>query len=143
MSNISTTMTITGQDRLGRILASRLTQGSGDLPHDITERLKAARMQALAKRKIVDLSIASVTGLNGNAGTLHMGDADSSLWTRLGSFLPLILLIVGLLAIGVLQENHRAHELAAVDAELLVDELPPAAYTDQGFMHYLNSVRRD
>lgn len=143
MSNTSNTMAINGQDRLGRQLARRLSEGSSDLPHDITQRLKAARMLALSKRKVVNLSMASGAGLNGSTGTLHMDDPDSSLWTRLGAFFPLIVLIVGLLVIGVVDDNYRAHELAAVDAELLVDELPPAAYTDQGFVHYLNSVRRD
>ncbi len=30
-----------------------MTQGTEDLPYDISERLRAARMQALAKRKVV------------------------------------------------------------------------------------------
>jgi hypothetical protein len=33
----------------------------------------------------------------------------------------------------------RASEIAAVDAELLTDELPPAAYTDPGFLQFLRS----
>ncbi|MFM2252087.1 MAG: hypothetical protein RJB68_424, partial [Pseudomonadota bacterium] len=40
------------EDRIGREVGSRLSQGCDDLPFDITERLKAARMQALAKRKV-------------------------------------------------------------------------------------------
>jgi hypothetical protein len=30
-----------------------------------------------------------------------------------------------------------------VDAELLADDLPPAAYTDPGFVHFLTTNRRD
>ena len=43
----------------------------------------------------------------------------------------------------MVQEQRRANEIAEVDVELLADDLPPAAYTDQGFVHYLNTNRRD
>jgi hypothetical protein len=131
------------QDRFGRSLVARLSDSTQGLPNDITERLKAARVQALAKRKVVKLQ--ATTGINSNGGgaTLHMGDSDNSLWTRLGSFIPLLALIVGLLAIAVVQEQRRANEIADVDVELLADDLPPAAYTDSGFVHFLNANRRD
>ena len=38
-------------DRMGSQLAQLLTQASDDLPHDLTERLRVARQQALAVRK--------------------------------------------------------------------------------------------
>ena len=100
-------------------------------------------MQALAKRKVVKLQTASGININGGAATLNMGGSDNSLWTRLGSFIPLVALVVGLLAIAVIQEQRRVDEIAEVDIELLADELPPAAYTDPGFLHYLNANRRD
>jgi hypothetical protein len=131
------------QDQFGRNLAARLSDSTQCLPNDISERLKAARMQALAKRKVVKLQAAAGVNSNGGAATLHMGDSDNSLWTRLGSFLPLLALIVGLLAIAVVQEQRRANEIADVDVELLADDLPPAAYTDSGFVHFLNANRRD
>ena len=40
-------------DLFARRVAARMTQGTEDLPYDISERLRAARMQALAKRKVV------------------------------------------------------------------------------------------
>ena len=40
-------------DRFARRVTARLTSGTDDLPYDISERLRAARMQALAKRKVV------------------------------------------------------------------------------------------
>lgn len=131
------------QDRLGRNIASRLTDSTQSLPNDISERLKAARMQALAKRKVVKLQTASGVNNNGGAATLNPGGSDNSLWTRLGSFIPLVALVVGLLAIAVIQEQRRVNEIAEIDVELLADELPPAAYTDPGFLHYLNANRRD
>lgn len=132
------------QDRLGRALAARLSDSTDDLPNDISERLKAARMQALAKRKVVKLQTATAVQTHGGAATLSLGeDGGNSIWNRLGSLVPLLVLIVGLLAIAVLQEQQFAKEVADVDVELLADELPPAAYTDSGFVHFLNAKRRD
>ena len=39
------------EDRLGLKIAARLSDGSDAVPHDIGERLRHARMQALARRK--------------------------------------------------------------------------------------------
>jgi hypothetical protein len=133
------------QDRMGRAVAARLSDGADSLPNDISERLKAARMQALAKRKVVKVQTAAAVQANGGAATLMMGDDDggNSLWNRLGSLVPLLVLIIGLLAIAVMQEQQHAKEVADVDVELLADELPPSAYTDPGFVHFLNAKRRD
>jgi hypothetical protein len=143
MKTFSATFSENYQDRFGRNLAARLSDSTNDLPNDISERLKAARMQALAKRKVVKLQTASGVNSNGGAATLHIGDSNNSIWTRLGSFIPLLALIVGLLAIAVVQEQRRANEIADVDVELLADDLPPAAYTDPGFVHFLSGNRRD
>jgi hypothetical protein len=132
------------QDRLGRALAARLSDSTDSLPNDISERLKAARMQALAKRKVVKLQTATAVQTNGGAATLSLGeDSGNSIWNRLGSLIPLLVLIVGLLAIAAMQEQKFAKEVADVDVELLADELPPSAYTDPGFVHFLNAKRRD
>jgi hypothetical protein len=143
MKTIDATFNDSYQDRLGRTIAAHLSDASHDLPNDISERLKAARMQALAKRKVVKLQTASNVNTNGGSATLNHSSSNNNLWTRLGAFLPLVALVIGLLAIAVVQEQRRVDELAEIDMELLVDELPPAAYTDPGFLHYLNANRRD
>ena len=126
------------QDILGRHIAARLTASTDNLPHDISERLKSARMQALAKRKIVRLqSAASTTVVSNGSATLGLGGGFSGFKTWFASFIPLVALVGGLLVIAVLQEDNRAQELADVDVELLTGDLPPAAYTDPGFAQYL------
>ena len=77
------------------------------------------------------------------SAVLHLGGDESSLWNRLASVLPLIALIAGLITIGVLQEQSRAQELADVDTELLTDDLPPAAYTDPGFLKFLSAKSQE
>ncbi|MFZ2309532.1 MAG: DUF3619 family protein [Rhodoferax sp.] len=132
------------QDRFGRNIAARLSDTTQDLPNDISERLKAARMQALAKRKVVaKLQPAVSVQSNGGAATLTLGHPTNSIWNRLGSLIPLLVLIVGLLTIAIIQEQRAANEVAEVDVELLADDLPPSAYTDPGFVHFLNANRRD
>jgi hypothetical protein len=42
-----------------------------------------------------------------------------------------------LLTINMVLDEFRANEVAEVDAALLTDDLPPTAYTDPGFVHFL------
>ena len=143
MKTFDTTLSESYQDQFGHKLVARLSDSTQDLPNDISERLKAARMQALCKRKIVKLQTTPTVNSNGGAATLTGGDWGISIWTRLGSFVPLLALVAGLLTIAVVQDQRRANELAEVDVELLADDLPPAAYTDPGFVHFLITNRRD
>ena len=131
------------QDRLGRNIAARLSDATQALPNDISERLKAARMQSLAKRNVVKLHTATSVNVQGGTATLNAGGFNGGLWSGLGALIPLLALVAGLLTIAVVQDKQRTNEIAAVDAELLTDELPPAAYTDPGFAHFLSINRRD
>jgi hypothetical protein len=49
-------------------------------------------------------------------------------------------LLAGLVTIHVVQNEYRARELAEIDAALLTDDLPPAAYADPGFVQFLKST---
>jgi hypothetical protein len=128
-------------DALGKALALRLSEGAEHLPHDITERLKAARAQAVAKRKIVSAQTVTAGSLAFSSGeaALQLGGSDGGWLNRIASLLPLLALVAGLVSIAVLQDDDRTRELAEVDAELLTDDLPPAAYTDPGFAQYLRA----
>ena len=70
-----------------------------------------------------------------------MGYSDEglNLWSRFASVLPIIFLLLGLATIHIFQNENRANEIAQLDAELLIDDLPPAAYTDPGFLIFLKS----
>ena len=130
-------------DAYARRLTARLTHGNADLPYDITERLRAARMQALAKRKVVAVQTAAVASSAG-ASTLVLGGGNGrrsgfSWWQPMASALPLIALVAGLVAINIIQDDDRTSELAEVDAALLTDDLPPDAYADPGFVQFLKT----
>jgi hypothetical protein len=127
------------QDAFARKVVSRLSDAADDLPHDISERLKVARAQALAKRRVVKSVVAQEVSVSGNTLVLNGGTDHQGLWGWLGSVLSLVALVAGLLTISVIQDDMSASEIAAVDAELLTDELPPAAYTDPGFLQFLRT----
>jgi hypothetical protein len=130
---------MTRVDRVGQALARHLNDHAPDLPHDISERLRAARMQALAQRKREPVSVLlpqlAMAGHVSNAPQ----DEGLNVWSRLASALPLLVLLFGLASIYMFQNEYRTNEIASLDAELLIDDLPPDAYTDPGFLVFLKS----
>jgi hypothetical protein len=132
------------EDALGRSVVARLTDSAEVLPHNITERLKVARTQALSKRKVAQLQVqaASEVAVSGGTLAMHAGGRDHRIWNWLGSLVPLAALVVGLLAINLAQDGIRANEIAEVDTELLTNDLPTAAYTDPGFAQYLRAIHQ-
>ena len=129
-----------GPDIFGKAIARRLSEGSESLPHDISERLKVARAQAVAKRKMPSVQVvASSISFSGAEAALQWGGDDNNWWNRIASFVPLLALVAGLVFIAVVQDEARTREVAEVDAELLTDDLPPAAFTDSGFAQYLRA----
>ena len=130
------------QDRFGVKTAAYLSAASSSLPYDISERLRAARAQAVSKRKIAKTQTAGGVVNSGGSAALTWGSDDGLGWGgRIGSVMPLIALVVGLLAINSIQNDNRAQELAEVDSALLTDELPPAAFSDPGFVQFLKITR--
>ena len=131
------------QDRFAHKATSYLSAGTADMPYDISERLRAARMQAVAKRKIATLKTAGgVFNIGGGSAAMSWGTSDGfGWWGRIGSVMPLIALVVGLLTINSVQNDNRAQEIAEVDAALLTDALPPAAFSDPGFVQFLKTSR--
>ena len=130
------------QDRFALKTVSYLSTGAADLSHDISERLRAARAQAVSKRKIAKVQTAGNVVNMGGSTALSWGSSDGlGWWGRIGSVMPLIALVVGMLTINSVQSDNRAQEVAEVDAALLTDALPPAAFSDPGFVQFLKIDR--
>lgn len=134
---------IASQDDLGRAITSRLNEASQQLPYDVSERLKAARMLALEKRRQAQVRLASAVVASGGSAALQLGDGLRGKWRLLGAWLPLLALVAGLVTIDFVQDDFRAQEIADVDVELLTDDLPPDAFTDPGFAQYLRLNRAE
>lgn len=127
------------QDRFGLQVAARLSDSADELPYDVSERLRAARVQALGKRKVSATRTASSVAVSGNAATITFDNEHPSWWHRIFAALPLLALVLGLVAISVIQNDNRDNELAEIDAALLTDDLPPTAYTDPGFAQFVKA----
>ena len=132
--------TDTLQNRFGLRVAARLSAGTEGLPHDIGERLRVAREQAVARRKqpaaVLRQRAAIAASRNGNTATLSFGDDGLGFWGRLTSAALVLVMAAGLIAINVIQDDDRTMEVADLDAALLTDDLPPEAYADPGFLQY-------
>ena len=128
------------QGRFALRVTARLSAGAEELPHDIAERLRVARQQALARRRQALLARpATPASARGRAGASRFGDEGLGFWGRLASATLVMTLAVGLVTISIVQDDDRAVEVADLDAALLTDDLPPAAYSDPGFLQYLKA----
>ena len=135
------TTTANSQDQFGLRIAAQLNSATLDLPHDISERLRAARTRAVAARLQPQARLQTSSALinQNGVGLLNFGEEGLNIWSRLASFLPLIALVAGLALIQNIMDDNRANELAEVDSALLIDDLPPAAYADPGFLQFLKN----
>lgn len=122
--------------RVAARLAGRLTARAQLLPKDITERLRVAREQAVQRAQAVRRGPA-IVGAAGGAAVL--GGNAAPWWQRLASVLPLVVLAAGMVLIDHWAVREQVMAAADIDAQLLVDDLPPAAYSDPGFVEFLRS----
>jgi hypothetical protein len=81
--------------------------------------------------------------LSAGQASLNWGGEGDNLWSRVASLLPLIALIVGLMVIQSIQSENSALEIAEVDSALLIDDLPPNAFTDPGFLQFLKTQQSE
>jgi hypothetical protein len=125
------------QTRFALRLTARLSEQADVLPHDIVERLRVAREQAVQSARRVRLAApAAATSLQASQGSITLG-SPTSWWLRFASVTPLVMLVLGLMLIQHLHAQADIHAAAEVDAALLADDLPPEAYGDPGFVAFL------
>jgi Protein of unknown function (DUF3619) len=111
---------------------------------DIDARLHFAHDQALAiarQVRLVATAAPAVIGISSGAAVLSTGPAVTPWWLRLGSLLPLAVLLAGLALIDNHYTRSQIEAAAEVDAAILADDLPPEAYRDQGFVEFLKTAR--
>ena len=123
------------EDRFALRVAAALSTHADGLPGDVTERLRFAREQALARARQKTTRTAPTTARLGG-GVLAWGGEPGWGW-RLATLAPLIALVAGLVLIQIQHDDDQISAAAEVDAALLADDLPPAAYTDAGFAEFL------
>lgn len=123
-------------------VASLLSAQSEAVPHDVAQRLKFARQQALDRVTRARV-LAQAEASQANGASMALLGASGPRWMRLAALLPLVVLVAGLFLI---QDEHMRTQIQAaadVDTALLGDDLPPAAYDDPGFVEFLKTPRND
>lgn len=131
------------EQRFAARVAAGLSSQAAAVPHDISERLRVAREQALVRareaRRAQAPAAAPAVVVAGHArGSLLMGGGPAW-WQRLASVLPLAVLVAGLVLIQQQVVSEQVQAAAEIDASLLADDLPPDAYSDPGFAEYLKA----
>lgn len=132
--------------RFGLLVVAGLNEQN--LTHDVSERLRFAREQALKKAqgaRAARKATAPSTQMVRNGSTLALNGSGgpsskwSQGWLKFASLMPLVMLVAGLLLIQHGQWYEQVLAAAEIDTALLSDNLPPAAYGDPGFSEYLSS----
>lgn len=127
----------------GKRVATYLDHGNQQLPYDISERLRAARTRAIASRKVNQLELKNADDVQMQSnGSLRMPFPSKAhdLYNLVISFIPLICLAAGLMLLYEFHNDQTVMELAEIDSALLVDDLPPHAYTDPAFVDFLKNT---
>lgn len=130
-------------------VTARLSAGSEELPQDIRERLRVARQQAVQRASLKAAARRAPSARTaGGLSLLHLGASALGLgrpvrgWMgTLGVGCAVAALLLGLSVVEQLQDEDLLVAAAEIDAALLADDLPPAAYSDPGFAAFLRGVR--
>lgn len=126
------------QARFGQRVAARLSESTQTLAPEISERLRFAREDALQRLRAARAANAAMASpVAGSSAILILGAWASGWGVKLGSVIPLIALVAGLVLIQQTQTESQISAAAEIDADLLADDLPLKAYSDAGFVEFL------
>jgi len=135
------------QSRVAQRLAAALTEYQArSVRPDIDARLAFAHDRAMEAARRTRSTAAVAPSLAGVAGGTALlgglpGSDSTPWWLRLGSLVPLAVLLAGLVLIDYQYTRSQIEAAADVDAAILADDLPPEAYRDRGFVEFLRSAR--
>lgn len=119
------------EQEFARQVAQRLGESLDDLSPSVTQRLQAARAVALAR---ATATAPQMVLAGAGSGRLAHPPARR--------FIPLAALLAGL-ALSLYwyeaarQQATHHQDVSEIDAQVLTDDLPIAAYTDKGFEAWL------
>lgn len=126
---------------LARIVRGALDQSTEHLPYRAVRRLADARAEALAHAQVTEAFAHPGIRIG------HHADAERAaappprlLWRVAAVVVPIGLVAVGLFGISIWETQQRVDDLAALDAAMLADDVPIAAYADRGFGVFLRNV---
>ena len=104
------------------------------LPASTTERLAAARVRAMARKKADAPARKQARPLLNVHALLSLSGLG-----RIAVAVPMLAAVFGLAGLYQYEQQQRIAELAELDAAVLSDDLPLTAYTDHGFNAYVTA----
>lgn len=118
-------------------LRHALDENVNNLPAKTVERLSSARKIALSRKK-QESPLPVYLPQAVFAGHANQSPRDYLAWIgRMGLAVPLAALVFGLMGIYQFEQRQQIIDAAAIDAEMLTDDLPLSAYLDNGFDAFL------
>jgi Protein of unknown function (DUF3619) len=120
--------------KTAQFIRQHLDQGADHLSYKTQQRLQAGRQAAVRAA----LSPPSQTAV---AASEQMRGSKESLFSRFAMALPALALVAGLYGISQIRANEEAEEIASVDTQLMLDDVPVNAYADHGFGVYIKNTR--
>jgi hypothetical protein len=121
--------------QFGRRICRALNEGTANLNEKTVGRLREMRHEALL-HQAEPVPVLSLAGIG--HGIAHF--VTDSLHNHYRGILAVLALLVGAMGAQLWQNVQQATELAEIDSALLSDEVPPGAYTDQGFIEWLEHL---
>ena len=125
------------EGEFGNRVARWLSEGGLNIPAEQAERLRAARVRAVMKRKVAPTRPAS-----GAKDRFILWKPLNARGLRIASIAPVGVLLLGLWIIEQVQSDRVVSEKAEVDLKLLTDKLPLAAFTEPGFAEFIKKKQQ-
>ncbi len=118
--------------KTAQFIRQHLDQGADHLSYKTQQRLQASRQAAVR-----------AIGAPANQTAIAISESKDrqSLWSRFAMALPALALVAGLYGISQIRANEEAEEIASMDTELMLDDVPVNAYADHGFGVYMKNTR--
>jgi hypothetical protein len=138
--------------RFGESVHRVLEASAQRLPYRVVMRLEKSRNAALQRMpgELAQAQSAPAPGRLAPSLTLSPdgvaalgpdGEGELPGWLRVAiSIVPILALVAGLVLISDWVDADRAAEIADVDVEVLVSDLPISAYVDRGFGVFLKNT---
>jgi hypothetical protein len=118
------------ETKTAQFIRQHLDQGADSLSYKTQQRLQAGRLAA----------VRAASMQNGVAAAPKF-ERSQSIWSRLSLALPAMALVAGLYGITQIGADDEAEEIALVDTQLMLDDVPVNAYADHGFGVFIKNTR--
>ncbi len=131
------------------LVRQALDRSAERLPYRVTHRLAASRAEALTRVSEHQPEMVPASALRVPASALRpvrAGEAGAAgappplRWRVAAVVAPILIVGAGLAGIALWDSWQRADDIAAIEAAMLADDVPIAAYADRGFGVYLKNV---